>query len=308
MHKFLLIALLSGVFFLTGCLPPATPYIDFNTTEPLDAENIQPRNGDERPLRIAIATVMSPQVTVESYRNIANYISKKLNRPTVLVQRQTYEEVNMLMSNGDADIAFASTGAYSSYKGLTPTEILAMVVHNQTSYYHVQVIVHKNSNFHTIDDLQGKSFAFTDPLSYSGHISIIEMLYERGLRPEQYFGRYIYTYSHDKSIWAVANKVVDAASIDSMIYDYLKVYHPELTDQIRVIKTIGPFPTGPVIIRSTMSSDQKEAIRNIFLTMHLNEEIQPSLNNLLIDYFIMPDPKNYELLQKTYEQFDGGTR
>lgn len=304
MRKFFIFFILLFTVNLAGCMSNNTPYIDFGKTQPIPHPNTY-TDESSRPLRIVVATVISSHATIEYYRNVANHISKQLNRPTILIQRKTYEEVNMIMSNGDADIAFMSTGAYSAYRGLTQIEIIAMVNHKQTSSYNAQIIVHKDSDIMTQNDLQGKSFAFTDPLSYSGHIAIVDLLNKQNIRPEQYFSRYLYTYSHDKSIWAVANKVVDAASIDSMIFDYSQKAQPQLTENLRIISTIGPYPTGPVVVRSKLSSEQKKAIQHIFLTMHEYEEMHNSLNNLLIDNFITPNVELYKPLQKIYDQIGG---
>ena len=70
--------------------------------------------GREAPLRIAFASVISPIETRKSYQKMVDYIARELGRPAVLVQRKTYEELNMLLAGGEADVAFVSTGAYSS--------------------------------------------------------------------------------------------------------------------------------------------------------------------------------------------------
>ena len=124
------IIFLSFIFllFCTGCQNnPPISFIDFSKTTPITKNTTN--NNDTKPLKIAVATVLSPNVTISNYRNIAKYISEKTNRPTLLIQRKTYEELNILMSNGEADIAFMSTGAYSSYRGLNEIELLAMVAY-----------------------------------------------------------------------------------------------------------------------------------------------------------------------------------
>ena len=50
-------------------------------------------------------------------------MSRQLDQPVVLIQKKTYEELNVLLANGEADIAFLSTGAYISYKGAYPIEL-----------------------------------------------------------------------------------------------------------------------------------------------------------------------------------------
>ena len=129
------IIFLSFIFllFCTGCQNnPPISFIDFSKTTPITKNTTN--NNDTKPLKIAVATVLSPNVTISNYRNIAKYISEKTNRPTLLIQRKTYEELNILMSNGEADIAFMSTGAYSSYRGLNEIELLAMVAYKKNSY------------------------------------------------------------------------------------------------------------------------------------------------------------------------------
>lgn len=307
MRRMLLIGMIFTLMLLVvGCSNTNGAYIDFNRSQQPTKEHQIP-DEDHRPIRIAIATVISPNETIGYYRNIAQYISKQIGRPTVLVQRKTYEELNMLMSNGEADIAFMSTGAYSAYRGLTEIEILAMVEYENTTFYDAQIIVHKDSNINSIDDLKGKSFAFTDPLSYSGHMAIVQLLKEKDTRPEKYFSRYIYTYSHDKSIWAVANKAAEAASIDSMIIQYGMTNNKELTDKIRIIRTIGPNPTGPVVVRENINNEQKEQLRQVFLNMHKSSQLMPSLQGLLIDCFVMPDNSLYRPLRKIYDQTGGIT-
>ncbi len=298
----LLLALLLGA----GCASNTDRFIDFSKPRPLD-KNSSYHVSDQRPIRIALATVISPNETIAHYRKIADYISKHMGRPAVLIQRKTYEEVNMLMSNGDADLAFMSTGAFCAYRGLTEIELLSMVEHEQTTLYKAQIIVHKDSDLYSFQDLKGHTFAFTDPLSYSGHMAIIELLKPQNIRPEQYFSRYIYTYSHDKSIWAVATKAVEAASLDSMIFDYAQVRTPELTANLRTISYIGPLPTGPVVINKNLSAQQKENLRNIFHTMHEDPEMKPVLKGLLIDRFVLPNPELYRPLQKIYDQAGGLT-
>lgn len=296
--------LMAFMLILAGCTNHKEAYINFKRSQPVAPPHVA-NDEDQRPLRIAIATVISPNETIEYYRDIAQYISQQIGRPTVLMQRKTYEELNMLMSNGEADIAFMSTGAYCAYRGLTEIELLAMVEYDNSTFYDMEIIVHRDSNIYSLEDLQGKSFAFTDPLSYSGHMAVLQLLMDKNTRPEKYFSRYIYTYSHDKSIWAVANKAVTAASIDSMIFKYGVANNKDLLDQIRVIRTMGPNPTGPVVMREKINSEQKEQLRQVFFDMNKNAQIVPSLKGLLIDRFVVPDANYYRPLQKVYEKTGG---
>ena len=82
-------------------------YIDFDKVQKNTAVSPeQPAVNGQHPLRIAFASVMSPKETRASYQEMVEYISKQLGQPAILIQRKTYEELNMLMAGGEADIAF----------------------------------------------------------------------------------------------------------------------------------------------------------------------------------------------------------
>lgn len=296
-----LILLCFTAVFASNYKNHTTPYIDFSQQSEDTIINNK-IDSDQRPILIALASVMSPHETIGYYRKIADYVSQQTGRQTILIQRKTYAEVNMLLANGDIDIAFLSTGAYSSYRGMNEIELLVMAEHLGNSLYTAEIIVHKDSTIKTMNDLEGKVFAFTDPLSYSGHMVIEEYLRHKNTIPEKFFNRYFYTYSHDKSLWAVANKVADGASFDSQIYEYAKEKTPELAAKVRIIASMEPTPTGPVVINKKLRLEQKEQLRHIFLTIHENPDVSEAMQGLVIDRFVVPMPELYEPLRKLYDR------
>lgn len=284
------------LMFCAGC-DSSQGKIDFTKTQ---EHTTAAEESSEKPLRIAFASVISPKETRQAYQHLVDYISQNQHRPAVLLQRRTYEELNTLMSNGDADVAFFSTGAYSAYHGKMPIEMLAMGQTNGSIYYQTYIIAATDSGITGFDQLRGKVFAFTDPISYSGHLSIDFLLLDKGSSPEIYFKRFFYTYNHDKSIWAVANHLADAASIDSQIYDFVMQTNPQLLEKIRIIDILPEAPTGPIVMRSDLSGQEKDALRHIFYNMDQNSALREVLRHVVIDKFIAPTPELYEELRHKY--------
>lgn len=279
-----------------GCSSPQG-YIDFTQRQETAAPEPTPT---QAPLRIAFASVMSPRETRQAYERLVQYIAQKDGRPAILLQRRTYAELNKLMDNGGADIAFFSTGAYSAYQGRTPIELLAMVQTNGTIFYQTYIITAADSPLTDFSQLRGKVFAFTDPISYSGHLAIDFLLLDQQTTPEAYFRYSFYTYNHDKSLWAVANHLADAASIDSQIYDHVVAANPALKDKIRIITALPETPTGPVVMCSSLDADEKDRLRHIFYTMDQDAELQATLQQVVIDKFVPPDAALYDELRHKY--------
>lgn len=304
MFRYLRLGLLLLCLLCAGC-EKMQGNIDFTQTQEV-AESEQAANNAEKPLRIAFASIISPIETRKSYQEMVQYIAKQMGRPAVLIQRKTYEELNMLLAAGEADIAFVSTGAYTSYNGVTPLELLAMVQTDDTVFYQAYIVVQADSDIYHVSQLRDKTFAFTDPLSYSGRLAIDYLLLEDfGTTPEKFFHKCFYTFNHDKSLWAVVNKLADGAGIDSQIYAYAQKSDPDIANKIRIINIMPPTPTGPVVMRHDLPQGVKDKLRDIFYHMDEQPEMAQAMHQVIIDKFVEPQPEAYDELKRKYQQREG---
>ena len=302
MAKYFSMALLLICMLCTGC-ESMDGNIDFGKTQDSQMAEQGTETVSAKPLRIAFASVISPIETRKSYQEMVQYIAKKMGRPAVLIQRKTYEELNMLLGAGEADVAFVSTGAYTSYNGMLPLELLAMVQTDNTVFYQAYIIVRSDSDIYDVGQLRGKTFAFTDPLSYSGRLAIDYMLLDDyGTTPEQFFHKCFYTFNHDKSIWAVINKLADGAGIDSQIYYFAQKSDPDIDQKIRIIRIMPPTPTGPVVMRQDLPQDVKDRLKTIFFHMDEEPELANAMHQAIIDKFVAPMPDAYDELKRKYQQ------
>jgi len=117
---------------------------------------------------------------------------------------------------------------------------LVPVYFGKTVYYSY-LITSKASKINNFLDLQNKAFAFSDPLSNSGYFYPAYLLAKINQTPETFFSKFIFTYSHDNSLQAVLDGIVDGAAVDSLIYDYELSLNPNLIYKIKIIKKSPPF-------------------------------------------------------------------
>ena len=270
--------------------------IDFRKMDAPPA--ISPVNTDAPALRVGISSVLLPQETVVYYREIANFLGRHVDRPVILIQRKSYAEIALLLLNGGADIAFFSSGEYANYSGFDEIEMLVGQQRMGLPYHQGFVLVAKDSDIREIGDLKGKTVAFTDPLSYSGYTFLVHMLRQMKETPESFFRRYIYTYSHDKSMLAVVNRVVDAAPVTRLVYDRALEKHPEVAAAVRIIAVSPPAGIGPVVAGKSTSPQQREILRKALLSMHEFANMRPALQGLSIDRFVPAQPELYEPIRK----------
>lgn len=276
---------------LVGCSSSLqAPLIRLSHIEPLPTS----ASAGVIPLRVAVAAVISPKGTVESYRQLLDYLTAKLNRPVELVQRRTYAEVNDLVKQGYVDLAFVCTSAYIAGRADFGMELLAApLVNGETVYYSV-LIVPGNSPAKSMADLRGKVFAFTDPMSTSGRMYPTLLVRELGSAPEQFFSRTFFTYNHDDAIRAVAQKLADGAAVDSIVYDYALALDPSLAKQTRIIQRSPSLGIPPVVVNPGLRPQLKAELRSALLGMSADTTIgQRALQTLGVDGFVAIDDSAY---------------
>ncbi len=281
---------------VTACRPASYPRVSLaEGTPPPQVGVAGPR---KLPLRVAIAAVISPQATFETYAPLLDVLSQRLNRPVQLIQRGTYAEVNELIRTGGADVAFVCGGAYVEGQREFGMELLvAPQVRGETVYFSY-IIVPRDSEAQSLADLRGQRFAFSDPLSNSGHLAPLWALREMGVTPETFFASTTFTYSHDNSIRAVADHLVDGAAVDSLVYEFTIARDPTYSGRTRVIAKMGPFGIPPVVVNPQIDEELKTQLQTALLTMHEDERGRAALNVLMIDRFVLVDDSAYDSIRQ----------
>lgn len=288
-----IILLLLAFFGLVACtgapVPQVGGYVDLSNRQPLPTL----ANSQAAPLRVAVAAVISPKGTIESYTGLLDYLEQRLGRPVELVQRRTYLEINDLVAKGEVDLAFVCTSAYVVGHDQFGMELLAAPqVKGETVYYSL-LIVPADSPAQSMADLRGKAFAFTDPISLSGRMYPTSLVQDLGFTPEKFFASTFFTYSHDDAIKAVANKVADGAAVDSLVYDFAVARDPSLADRIRVIHRSPPFGIPPVVVGPQIRPQLKAELRDLLLQMADDAEGQAALAVIGVDRFVTIEDSAY---------------
>jgi phosphonate transport system substrate-binding protein len=291
--RFLFVVIL--LFFLGCSGDDDTKVVDFSNTVQVARPGEQP--SADLYLRVAVGAMISPKETTVYYRQILDYISSHIGKESELIQRKTYDEINELFGKGEIDLAFICSGPYATSKDKYGFELLATPQVKGSHFYHSYLIVNKDSPFHRLEDLRGRVFAFTDPDSNTGRLVPTYWLAQAGEKPETFFGKTIYTYSHDNSIMAVAKGLVDGAAIDGLIWEYYDYKKPSLTSQTRIIRKSELYGIPPIVAHRDADPELKDRIRQFLLSMHEDPEGQKILGALMIDRFIEPREEWYQTIR-----------
>ena len=262
--------------------------IDFEQVEPIPGYKMEMRTP---PLRVAMISVLNHARTEGYQSQMVRSLGRLLGRPVLLLHRRSYAEINQLLAKGDADVAFLSSGAYMVYGKKEDVRLLAMPERSGANYYFSYVIVPRASRIESLAELRGRRFVYVDPMSYSGYLELRAYLRKMGEDPERFFRSSYFTYSHDDSLRAVADGLVDGGVIASLTYDYYQMYAPAILESVRVIQILPGSGMGPVVARQGLK--EADEVQEILLHLDEDAEAKEAMAQLLIDRFVPPQPELY---------------
>ncbi len=253
----------------------------------------------EEVIKIGVAAMISPKETAKYYTDMLNYVGEKIGKKVEIVQQENYSEMDAMLEKGIVNAAFICSGPYIKDHDKFGAELLVAPQSYGKPFYNAYIIAHKDSGAKSLADLKGKKFAFTDPKSNTGKIVPEYMVAKKfNEKPEKFFSEVIYTKSHDKSIEAVAKKLVDGASIDSLIYDYAAKKNPVYTQLTKIVEKSPSYGIPPVVVNKNVDPKLKAALKDAFLNMHKDARGKEILAGIMVDKFIIPKDSDYNSVRE----------
>lgn len=240
------------------------------------------------------------------------YLEEKLGVRTVVITGTSYNAVIEAMRAGRAD-AF-EVGPFSYTLAVDVANAEAIAVGNYTTTPNLEVVpgyysvmfTKKGSGITSIADLEGKTFAFTDPASTSGYLVpatdiLSAMSFDSKDQIETFFGQVTFAGNHPQAVVAVDNNtVVAGATFDDNLVDAVddgiticgietgtdkadNIFHSALTqDEIMAIYDACPEGSLAVFHQSPLIPQTPFAI-NADLPQSFKDAVQAALLNIAND-------------------------
>ncbi len=204
-------------------------------------------------------------------------------------------------SRDEADVGFLCSPTYLWLRDRRPSPVELVPVapvfedprNEGRPVYFSDVIVRRDSDARSFEDLRGRTWAYNDPYSLSGYFSFVRRLV--GL-PEggHFLGAARLSGSHLNSLGLVARGEVDAATIDSNVLTLVARTDPSLVASVRVIESSGPLPVYPVVVRSRLDPGLKARLASALHCLDRRAGMREALRAFAVRRFAPVDEQLYE--------------
>jgi phosphonate transport system substrate-binding protein len=246
--------------------------------------------------QLRVASHLAPGVE-PLYAFLAEYLADRVGRRPEFVVAQSYERC---MQDID-DVCFVCSIPYLLFAdaGRIDMEVVAAPVLRGDRYggrpiYYSDVIVAAASPHRSFADLRGATWAYNEPFSHSGYVTVLHHLATLG-ENLSYFARMVEAGFHADAIRMVADGRVDAAAIDSQVLDIELRDDARLAVQVRRIGTIGPSTIQPVVVsRSRLTDAEGRAITEALVAVGDDSTARGALDAALVERFVPVDAGSYD--------------
>lgn len=254
-----------------------------------------------KPLRIGLtpAFVHDEYGLMEEWRR---YLEGKLRRPVRFLQRDSYRETMDLLRLEQIDFAWICDYPFLHLKD--QVRLLAVPLNQGRPYYRSYLIVGADdTRRHSLRDLKGAVFAYSDPYSNTGYLTPRYLVRQLGEDPAKFFRKTFFTWSHRKAIEAVATGFAQGAAVDSYVWDTLSRIRPDLTARTRIIDKSPEYGFPPFVAHRSASAEDSRALQSALIGMKDDLTGKLLLDRLNIDGFVAGDKSMYDDVAKMMRAF-----
>ena len=238
------------------------------------------------------------QVSVQEKEPLKSYLAKKLGQEVNLVIPTNYNATVEALGNGSLD--FAYLGGLTYVKAHRQYGVVPLVQRTSDLEFHSLFITGANSPIKSLADLKGKTFAFGDINSTSGHLMPYYELKQAGINADADL-KFRYTGSHPATAKAVESGAMDAGALDESVYNSMIADGKLDKNKVRIFYTSKPFLDYVWVARKDVSKQDQEKFARAFI------ELEPGRDDQVLGIvrgkrFVRASDDKYELLRNVAEE------
>lgn len=222
---------------------------------------------DPDTLIFAYTPVEDPAVYAEVWQEFLEHMSEGTGKQVQFFPVQSNAAQIEAMRAGRLHIAGFNTGSNPLAVACAGFRPFAMMAAADGSFgYEMEIITYPDSGIEKVEDIKGKTLAFTAETSNSGFKAPSALLKsEFGMEAETDYTP-AFSGAHDNSILGVANKDYDAAAIANSVKARMLERDVVTEDQIKIVYTSQTFPTTGYGLAHNLTPELQDKIKEAFFS------------------------------------------
>ncbi|HEX8559725.1 MAG TPA: phosphate/phosphite/phosphonate ABC transporter substrate-binding protein [Pyrinomonadaceae bacterium] len=247
-------------------------------------------------LRLSMIPTTDPGRMLRESAALVEYLERETGAKVELTIPTSYAAVVEAVGGEQVDIAHF--GGFTYVQAASRYGVRPLVQRDRDRGFHSVFLTHPGSPVNSLGDLKGRTFAFGDVNSTSGHLMPEYFMRQAGVDADV-IARAVYTGGHDATALAVANRKVDAGALDELVFERMTREGKLAADSVRVFYTTPPFLDYVWAARKGLDPKLAEGFAAALLKLDAADAGHRRVLDILsATKYVRADDADYELLRR----------
>lgn len=228
-----------------------------------------------REVRYGMISVENERDAIARLQGLTGYMTRELRVPFRVFRGSDYAAVVEAMRSGHAELAYLGPASYGLARRVMGERVAPIFRYRDNAglegYYSV-MIVKADSPVQRLEEMRGRTLAFSDPNSTSGFQVPGWFLRRQGMDPASFFARTGFSGSHEQGVMAVINGTYDAAVVaysNDARNTFQRMVEKGMipANSVRVVWRSPLIPNSPIVIRMDLPEAFRRDVAAAFAAM-----------------------------------------
>ncbi len=226
-----------------------------------------------KPLLIGLIPEQSLFKQMDRYEPLARYLSRKTGIEIQLVVLSRYGNIISNFQSAKMDGAFFGSFTYALAHEKLGVDVLARPegLDGASTYYGL-IFVRKDSGIGSVEQMQGKRFAFVDKATTAGYLLPLAYFQQHKKNYRTFLREYYFTGTHEDAIYDVLNKKADIGAAKNTVFDRLAQSDKRVSEELVVLAQSPAVPENALAVRKGLEGTLKSRLQNELLAMDSDPE------------------------------------
>jgi len=248
------------------------------------------QEGSDKEIIFGVLPIISTEKLFARFGPMADYLSKQIGQPIRLVTAVDFPTFKKRTESGKHyDFVFTAPHMYYSAQRKAGYKVIVRVAAPDMK---AVIIVPKESEIKSLNDLKGKKLSTTAPVALST-LMIKAHLRKVGINPKKDLSL-IYTPSHNASLISTYKRVTDAGSL---MLPPFKRAKKAIQSSVRILSLTDGVPHMPIAVAKSLNKATADKLKAALVELKLSDEGKALLKHLRWPGFAAAKPSEYDKLK-----------
>lgn len=237
-------------------------------------------------LVVSVLPDQSSGELLSRFTPLVEYLEATTGQPMTLVLSDNYADLLQAFIDGDVQLAFF--GGLTFVRAEQAVNAEPLVMRDVDVAFRSCYVAHPDDPRQALAEFENSTFSFGSKLSTSGHLMPRYFMQQSGVVPETFFKSIVYSGTHDRTAFNVADSVVEFGVMNCSILEQMMKTGAVSLDRIRIIEKTPAYVDYVWAVQEDLDEELKRQLVDAFLALDSTDPAHAMILSLVSASVFLP--------------------